>query len=57
MERSISPGRAPPMLRTIRLRARPMLALARLPGPKALNPLFIPIRLVTGPFTTTTGPE
>ena len=35
--------------------ARPIVALARLPGPKALAPPFMPIARATGPFTTTSG--
>ncbi len=34
-----------------------MEALARFPGPKALYPEFIPIRVAIGPLTTITGPE
>ena len=34
-----------------------MLALARLPWPRAFTPEFMPIRRATGPFTTTIGPE
>src|SRR5262249_32519042 len=55
--RSISPGRPPPTLRTTSCNARPMVALARLPWPRALIPEFIPIARATGPFTMTTGPE
>src|SRR3954469_14692553 len=55
--RSISPGAPPPMLRTISWSARPIVALARLPWPMQLTPLFIPIWLVIGPLTTITGPE
>ena len=35
--------------------ARPIVALARLPGPNALAPPFMPIALAIGPFTTTSG--
>ena len=34
-----------------------MLAFARLPWPRAFTPEFMPMRRVTGPFTTTIGPE
>ena len=34
-----------------------MVALARFPWPRTLTPEFIPMALVTGPFTITTGPE
>ena len=37
------PGRPPPTLRITSCSARPMVALARLPGPSALIPLFMPI--------------
>ena len=48
--RSTSPGRPPPMLRTINCTARPMVMLARLPCPNTLTPLFIPIARVPGPL-------
>ena len=32
-----------------------MVALARLPGPKALAPPFMPIARAAGPFTITRG--
>src|SRR5438876_609215 len=48
--RSMAPGMPPPTLRTISCRARPMVALARLPWPNALTPLFMPIRRATGPL-------
>ena len=54
--RSTSPGRPPPTLRMTSCRARPMVALARLPCPKALMPEFIPMARLIGPLTTTTGP-
>ena len=54
--RSTSPGRPPPTLRITSCRARPMVALARLPCPKALIPEFIPMARPTGPLTTRTGP-
>ncbi|MEZ5266124.1 MAG: hypothetical protein R2755_31035 [Acidimicrobiales bacterium] len=37
--------------------ARPMVELARLPCPSTLCPLFMPIRVVRGPFTISSGPE
>src|SRR2546425_8436931 len=54
--RSISPGRPPPTLRITSCSARPMVALARLPCPRALIPEFIPISRAMGPLTMTTGP-
>ena len=54
--RSISPGRPPPTLRMMSWKARPMVALARLPWPSAFRPQFMPMRRATGPFTTMTGP-
>src|SRR5690606_14290131 len=50
---SISPARAPPAFWSVRRAARPIVALARLPGPKALEPLFIPIAEAMGPLTMT----
>ena len=37
--------------------ARPIVALARLPWPSALTPLFMPIALAAGPLMITSGPE
>src|SRR5204862_4712975 len=52
---SRSPGQAPPTLRSTRRIARPIVALARLPAPKALAPGFMPTARATGPFTTRSG--
>src|SRR5204862_1234475 len=52
---SRSPGQAPPTLRSTRRIARPIVALARLPEPKALAPGFMPTARATGPFTTRSG--
>jgi hypothetical protein len=35
--------------------ARPIVALARLPDPKALQPPFMPISRAIGPLTTSSG--
>ena len=43
---SISPGRAPPTFCNVRRTARPMVALARLPGPNAFAAAFMPISRV-----------
>ena len=45
----------PPTFSITRRIARPMVALARLPEPKALAPPFMPISRATGPFTITSG--
>src|SRR5438034_1730285 len=37
--------------------ARPIVALARYPGPNTPNPLLRPMRVRTGPFTTMSGVE
>ena len=50
---SSSPGTAPVAFICIRRMALPMVALARLPGPKTLTPEFMPISRATGPLTTT----
>ena len=55
--RSTSPGRPPPTLRMTSCKARPIVALARLPWPRQLMPEFIPISRAIGPFTTTIGLE
>ena len=55
--RSMAPGRPPPTLRTMSCSARPIVALARLPWPSALTPLFMPIALAAGPLMMTSGPE
>ena len=44
-------GSAPPMLRMTSCRARPMLALARLPGPRQLVPALTPSVRAIGPWT------
>ena len=54
--RSTPPGAPPPTLRTTSCTARPIVALARLPCPRTLTPLFMPISAVMGPLTTRTGP-
>ena len=54
--RSTPPGRPPPTLRTTSCNARPIVALARLPCPIALTPLFMPMRRAMGPSTITSGP-
>src|SRR3989304_1502098 len=51
----ISRGRAPPRFIRMRRRARPMVALARNPGPKTPKPAFSPIRDRMGPLTTMSG--
>src|ERR1044071_4793232 len=51
------PGTPPPTLRTTSCSARPIVALARLPWPMQLRPLFMPMRWAIGPLTTSTGPE
>ena len=43
--------RAPPMLRMQSCSARPMLALARLPGPRQLVPALMPSWRAIGPCT------
>jgi hypothetical protein len=43
--------RAPPMLRMQSCRARPMPALARLPGPRQLVPALTPSWRAIGPWT------
>ena len=55
VDMSTSPGRPPPTLRTSNCSARPMVALARNPCPKALPPQFRPMRRRIGPLTTMTG--
>ena len=55
--RSTPPGRPPPTLRITSCKARPIVALARLPWPRVLTPEFIPMAPVIGPLTITTGPE
>ena len=49
---SSTPVTAPVTLEMISRIARPIVALARLPGPKRLTPEFIPNSRVIGPFTT-----
>ena len=53
--RSVSPGSAPPTFIIISRRARPMVALARLPGPKQPAPLFMPICSASSPWTITSS--
>src|SRR5574341_768792 len=48
-------GSEPPQFSSTRRMARPMVALARLPEPKALQPAFMPIFFAMGPFTTRSG--
>ena len=55
--RSTPPGMPPPTLRITSCSARPIVALARLPWPSALPPLFMPMRFAIGPLTMMTGPE
>ena len=43
------PGRPPPTLRTTSCSARPIVALARLPCPSTLTPVFMPMRAAIGP--------
>ena len=52
---SRSPGQPPPTSRRTRRKARPIVALARLPEPKALQPPFMPIARATGPLTIRSG--
>src|SRR5579872_2120886 len=52
---SRSPGVPPPTVNKIKRRARPIVALARFPEPKTLQPAFIPIALRIGPLTTRRG--
>ena len=54
---STPPGLPPPTLRITSWRARPMVAFALLPWPRAFTPEFIPIARAMGPLTITTGPE
>ena len=42
---------------TISRMARPMVALARLPGPKTLPAAFMPMSSTTGPETINSGAE
>src|SRR3989304_1246996 len=51
----ISRGRAPPRFIRMRRRARPMVALARNPGPKTPKPAFSPIRDRMGPLMAKRG--
>jgi hypothetical protein len=43
-------------LRTTSCSARPIVALARFPWPSTLLRQFMPMRVVIGPFTISTGP-
>ena len=49
------PGTPPPTLSSTRRIALPIVALARLPGPKRLQPAFIPTACRIGPLTMTSG--
>src|SRR5262249_11360127 len=51
----ISPARVPPRLIMTRRRARPMVALARKPGPKTPAAQLMPMLRRTGPFTMMRG--
>ena len=55
VERSTPPVDAPPTLRTTSRNARPMVALARLPAPKAPSFIFMPIFSRIGPLMIITG--
>ena len=55
MHLSRSGARPPPTLSMISRIARPIVAFARLPEPKALAPPFIPISRAIGPLTITNG--
>jgi hypothetical protein len=46
---------ASPTFNIIKRMARPMVAFARLPEPKQLQPVFMPMRVRTGPLTTSRG--
>jgi len=50
-----TPGRAPPTLTQTRRSARPMVALARQPGPKRPAPQLMSSTPRMGPFTTMSG--
>ena len=54
---SAMPGAMRKTLRMISRTARPMVALARLPGPKRLTPAFMPISSTIGPLTISSGAE
>src|SRR3990172_5665494 len=49
------PGQAPPTFIRISRSARPIVALARKPGPKQPEPACTPSRAATGPWTMTSG--
>ncbi len=51
------PGSIWKTLRRIRRVARPMVELARLPGPNRLTSAFMPISSTMGPLTTSSGAE
>ena len=51
----ITPGCAPPMFTQQRRTARPMVALARQPGPKTPAPELMSSAARIGPFTITRG--
>src|SRR5215472_7935556 len=50
-----SPGRAPPAFAMSKRRARPILALARQPGPRAPRPALSPACSAAGPLTMANG--
>src|SRR5436309_12772778 len=50
-----TPGRAPPRLTQTSRTARPIVALARQPGPNTPAPELISSRARIGPFTITSG--
>ena len=54
-ERSSSPGNPPPMLVQMSRSVRPIVAFARHPCPKRLNPSLISNCFRIGPFTTSIG--
>src|SRR5215471_3651057 len=53
----VSPGLTPPILIITSRRARPIVALARKPGPKTPNEQLSPIRGRIGPLTRMRGAE
>ena len=57
MERSITPGRAPPTFKRISCRALPIVALAWCPWPKQLDEKLISISFRIGPLNITIGAQ
>ena len=55
--RAETPGIISKTFITMSRMARPMVALARLPGPKTLPAAFIPMSFTTGPETMSNGAE